>query len=316
MPLKEPTELFHYTRIAGLRGILESQTLWATHYLYLNDANEIRQLRRVLESFLLPAAKKVKLLEGETTPEKIVENFVTGMYSACLGDEEDPALAEPYITSFCSTDDKNEARHGLLSQWRGYGRDGGYAIVFDVPVLKSLLEEESKKWLYSFLRAKDVVYSDASEEEVREKIRPHLKTIKDVFIKFRQTLKQELLEKTFDPFLVAACRYKHWGFKEEKEFRIVAIPSSSQAVKNLRRQSCRSLREKPKGHFLRAGTAVPYIDLFERITSPRAKPLPIKRIIVGPHQEKERRKSAIEILLKKLGIDAEVSVSEIPYLGQ
>jgi hypothetical protein len=38
MPKSPPEELYHYTGIHGLKGIVESQTLWATHYKYLNDA--------------------------------------------------------------------------------------------------------------------------------------------------------------------------------------------------------------------------------------------------------------------------------------
>jgi len=67
---------------------------------------------------------------------------------------------------------------------------------------------------------------------------------------------------------------------------------------------------------MRSCTAVPYINLFEGLTCPPAKRLPIKRILIGPHPEKEKRKMEIQILLNQLGIRAEVSVSEIPYLGQ
>lgn len=35
-------ELFHYTGISGLEGIVKSQTLHATHAAFLNDAAEIR----------------------------------------------------------------------------------------------------------------------------------------------------------------------------------------------------------------------------------------------------------------------------------
>lgn len=38
---------------------------------------------------------------------------------------------EPHIVSFCSSRDPRVREHGLLSQWRGYGSDGGCAIVFD-----------------------------------------------------------------------------------------------------------------------------------------------------------------------------------------
>ncbi|MER0171630.1 MAG: hypothetical protein DU489_13715 [Nitrosomonas sp.] len=35
-------ELFHYTNAKGLMGIIESQSIWATHYAYVNDSEEIR----------------------------------------------------------------------------------------------------------------------------------------------------------------------------------------------------------------------------------------------------------------------------------
>jgi hypothetical protein len=34
-------ELHHYTTFAGLKGIVESNTLWATHFLDLNDSREV-----------------------------------------------------------------------------------------------------------------------------------------------------------------------------------------------------------------------------------------------------------------------------------
>ena len=38
-------ELHHYTSYAGLSGILESQTIWATHFFHLNDSSEVSLLR-------------------------------------------------------------------------------------------------------------------------------------------------------------------------------------------------------------------------------------------------------------------------------
>lgn len=35
-------ELFHYTDAKGLTGIIENQSIWASHYEYLNDSEEIR----------------------------------------------------------------------------------------------------------------------------------------------------------------------------------------------------------------------------------------------------------------------------------
>ena len=96
--------------------------------------------------------------------------------------------------------------------------------------------------------------------------------------------------------------------------RIVAIPLSPE-VRRMAQAEDRTLKpEKPKKHFVRRGLAVPYIDLFENISISSGKRLPITRIIVGPHPEKDKRRKAVEILLQQHGIEAPVSVSAIPYL--
>lgn len=311
MPLKEPTELFHYTGIAGLRGILKSQTLWATHYQFLNDAEEVIHFKPRMEGLILSALEQVQGGErpslNQTDMKIEAKKFVECVYKVLFDDTSTPPLLELYITSFCKAENKNVARDGLLSQWRGYGQDGGYAIVFKESALHRLVDKENKQWRYSFLNAGNVVYADDLEKQIRQKTRYH-DELKKAFVSYfaAPNKTQELLEKTYEPVVAAACRFKHEGFKEEKEFRIVA---------GIRQQGSYP-RKKPIKCVQRSGTAVPYINLFEGITSLPAKPLPIKRIIVGPHQEKEKRKKAIEILLKELGIKAEVSVSEIPYLGQ
>src|SRR5262245_59435591 len=43
-----PKSLFHYTTAAGLIGIIETQTLWATHANFLNDSAECQLLNRLL----------------------------------------------------------------------------------------------------------------------------------------------------------------------------------------------------------------------------------------------------------------------------
>ena len=39
-PPKDGSLLFHYTTLAGMLGIFDSWTLWATHVRYLNDFKE------------------------------------------------------------------------------------------------------------------------------------------------------------------------------------------------------------------------------------------------------------------------------------
>ncbi len=59
-------------------------------------------------------------------------------------------LAEPYICSFCNHagDNEYERNNGLLSQWRGYGGEGRFALVFDTSGLDRLL---SCEWYAQYL---------------------------------------------------------------------------------------------------------------------------------------------------------------------
>jgi hypothetical protein len=57
-PWEEHDEVHHYTTLSGLKGILETQTLHATHFGFLNDPTEIYQLRARLVATVLPITTK------------------------------------------------------------------------------------------------------------------------------------------------------------------------------------------------------------------------------------------------------------------
>jgi hypothetical protein len=328
MPKSLPDELYHYTGIHGLKGILESQTLWATHYRYLNDAEEISHFRDRLPNILYPVFGRIfsrltpqqeQILLDEyrsvdIASEREAKKLATIMYDVTFGYK--PRFAEPYIISFCTIDKTDEriANHGLLSQWRGYSTQGGYVIIFDTEGLIKLLFEEGKKWAYSAVFAGDVVYSSATDEEMHDEFREHIDAIQKNWEEAFRTLDSTALGDTYKHFISCACRYKHWGFSEEREFRFVIVPNSPEIIEIAKREGKTILPEKPICNFLRSGTAVPYLNLFEVITGLSGKRLPIKRIIVGPHPEKENRKIAVEKLLSQNKIHADVSVSAIPYL--
>jgi hypothetical protein len=102
--------LYHYTNEQGLYGILDHKCLWATHYKFLNDYEEIVLFRDKLIEFLYPStldyykelipeypnAQDVILAqEGglEAIVKQDIEMFVDFSYKS-LGQEI-------YITSFC-----------------------------------------------------------------------------------------------------------------------------------------------------------------------------------------------------------------------
>jgi hypothetical protein len=332
MPKSLPDELYHYTGIYGLKGIVESQTLWATHYKYLNDAEEITHFRVKLPEVLRPVFENMfsglnpqqkQLLVKEYGSIDIAlreepKNLAATVYNTTFGGSGDePFFAEPYITAFCTVDKANEriANHGLLSQWRAYGAQGGYVIIFDTERLIQLLQEEGKQWAYAAVFAGDVVYSSPTDEEMRDEFCTQIDVIQKNWEEAFRTHDSTDLKDTYKHFVSCACRYKHWGFAEEREFRIVIVPTPSHIIEIAKAVGKTILAKKPVSSFLRNGTAVPYLNLFEGITGLADKRLPIKRVIVGPHPDKDKRKIAVEKLLSQNNIQADVSVTAIPYLG-
>ena len=57
--VKAHPELFHYTGTAGLKGIIESNSLWATYFADMNDAQEIHTIRVPLADELEKRLKTV-----------------------------------------------------------------------------------------------------------------------------------------------------------------------------------------------------------------------------------------------------------------
>jgi Protein of unknown function (DUF2971) len=316
---EEHPQLFHYTSAAGLDGILRTQTLRATHYAYLNDASEVKhflekRLPEIFQDVILKNIGNVKttIPTGKQFADPILKKL---LYSTA-GKEP---LAEPYITSFCTPKAANDRvdQHGLLSQWRGYGRDGGYALVFDTAKLSALLTETSTKFENSGdLFGGDVIYSSEGVQKFLDEFSDDVNTMKTFLLNQLHHIEDnDILQKIYIAIMRCACRYKHWGFEEENEVRIIYIPNNKE-VRELAKADGISVNEMQRKQYTRSGTNIPFIELLEGITSP-TRPLPISRIIVGPcaEQEKARRVRAVEILLSQYGIDAKVSPSEIPYIG-
>ncbi len=72
---------------------------------------------------------------------------------------------------------------------------------------------------------------------------------------------------------------------------------------------CNSKPEKVRRFRDKNGIITPFIELFSSLN----KPLPIEKIIVGPHKDKEVRADGLKAMLKNT--DIEVTVSEIPFIG-
>jgi hypothetical protein len=87
-----------------------------------------------------PEVKKTMRAEGgfDSYKKRILAEIVP------IVAEKTRNMNEPYILSFCAPVSEKVRIHGLLSQWRAYGQDGGFAIVFETVKLEKLWRLESE----------------------------------------------------------------------------------------------------------------------------------------------------------------------------
>lgn len=308
--------LYHYTTLEGLYGILKSQSLWATDYRDLNDEKEIDlfiedKLMTYLSSYikdiyiqsLLDDEEKLNCLFQSGEPlDRWITQLQSGFPKALLKGIE----GEVFVTSFSGTsENENENLHGLLSQWRSYGLDGGFCLVFDTKEMECLMEQEYSLWRYMSLNLSDIVYSDDCEKYTKELELPLNDLLESCKIFLGYVLEGsqgDIPDLAYTDFINCISRYKHFGFREEREVRLMAhlIPSSYH-YSDPKEEKVKKTSESNKH----------YIELFDGIE----KSLPIKRIIVGPHVDKKKRATELRTFLKNQNMDdIEVTISGIPYV--
>jgi hypothetical protein len=134
------SSVFHCTDAAGVIGILENETLFATDYRYLNDFRE----GQVIKELVLPifeeevAAITPKLIEKKWLKKEFYDEHgiaahrlqAESMFNALnrATDNINPF----FVVSFCEHNENGPAyKHGVLSQWRGYAQGSGFALEFD-----------------------------------------------------------------------------------------------------------------------------------------------------------------------------------------
>jgi GTPase SAR1 family protein len=329
--------LYHYTTEQGLYGILDNQCLWATHYKFLNDYSEIELFRDKLIKELYPSI--FKFFEEEVTKYPIYEKILSNQLNlddlakneinSFVNSTYEFLSNEVYITSFTgehtnSSQDTNEFinKNGLLSQWRAYGGDGGFAIIFKTCELEEMVLSEKNTFHYNEILLKPAIYSDEDKELPRfiSHISDYIKGFIEMELQQKNEMSEAKQNEFRDSFIEGMTRYKHKGFKEEQEVRIVVMPNTINSKKNPELiDMLKEIKQPEKERKFRDknGQQTPYIELFKSWKTPVnlfssvKVPLPIEKIIVGPHKDKEIRAARLRVKLINTGID--VTVSEIPY---
>jgi hypothetical protein len=268
----EYSELIHYTTAGGLAGIVSSGCFWATHASFLNDTAELSHFFN--SRLIVIAQEEISAVASKlpTTPaiaeqlarhggvDELVRSEATRVTSVLKS--ATLRFNEPFVFSLSAPRTKNDAQSGLLSQWRGYGGDGGYAIVLDSHGFDQLLKLESQNYHYQFAQWGDVYYYGAgtdaqpSSEEVGE----YEETVRRGVVALFHGQHPDSVDDLYDAVTSLSCSYKHWGFAEEQEVRVIAIPAKDE-VARLASANGESRRARPTKTFIRGGAPVPYVEL-------------------------------------------------------
>lgn len=267
--------LYHYTTLAGLEGILKSKALWASHAQSLNDRRELTEGYDLLKLSLPSFETDIHALNSLNTE---VERL-----SASI---EQPV----YVCSLSRAMDS-------LAQWRAYGNSArGFAIGFDSNSLASLFPGVTlRRVLYCKHDATNVKFSEGMDfvqkhvtGPISAAIMPHSRTTKA-----RRTIE--------DAVMLAVASTKNYGFREEREERLIAIRPKTDI-------QFHGSDDKP----------IPHVELASASLPENRQPLPIRSVWVHPAEPQDAFVEGLKVqkILRAHGYTkVRVRYSGIPYRG-
>jgi hypothetical protein len=303
--------LFHYTTANGLLGILRNNEIWSTAYYCTNDESELSAGKGVLTSIF--RSKTHQMIQEADPRVNIFRN--RGVDIRDYADKFEQIILSlalhffcVYITCFCKPSSEEDFLHGLLSQWRGYGIDGGYALQFSRAKLQARVEQVYKDDRLSY-QLQDVYYSP--DNPLKDEVLKHSEAFTSAYLNHLDTLvnwdfnKQTMrspianlpggpLESLLD-FLIHT---KNGHFNEEKECRMSLLEPVSSGSGVL-----------PVDYFNRNGLLVPFIRTPTSFTVLDC----VDWIIVGPGPRIGDRFNSITQLVRKMGLEIKVRPSHIPF---
>ena len=286
-----PRQLFHYTDIQGLKGILESNSLWASAAYYLNDLSEIEYgcslLLGELSSWIEPNKDSKRIAAQVLKHLCDVFKHPGSKLSRSLN---------IYVTCFCEKDN-------LLSQWRAYGLKGGYALGFRQR-MDLILKVAGP---FNVKLAKVVYDKNKQLERVRGVLREVIVAVDAEFGDTPVTannLETDIVVLLQELLLDEIVRFKHPSFEDEREWRLVARFDFRHAHEG-------NFSPEPFFKFRNTGGhLVPYIEL-----RPKAGKLPLTSIRFGPSLDFRRYEDPMRLYLANTGFTGiGVGGSDLPVI--
>lgn len=295
-PEKRPL-LAHYTSLATLERILQTDEIWFSNPLVMNDMEEVR-FGVLRGNELFHGSDAIVAACRSTERYSKLRDAYVGYFRQF---EENHAL-DTYV--FCLSEHHPNDVDGLLSMWRGYGGNGtGAAIVFDTgklvaqessPLIIARVHyastEQRNQWLANLVERFASLLSIANVSDDQLHVPAYY-----LFVRIK----------------LFALFSKHDGFHEEREWRVVYDPDRDEG-KRLAPMFHYSLG--PRGAELRLRYKIPPMD---GVSDPdlSLKKL-VDRIILGPSISSILAQRAVTRMLERAGkydMADRVIASSIPF---
>lgn len=265
-----PPVLYHYTSRAGYLQILQSKSLWASDLRFANDSAELAHGI----GFIRQA-----IIGRRDAAEQSTAKFLSGLL-AIVDALDLPAV---YAVSFCAEGDQ-------LSQWRGYGSGGGFAVGFptaSTQTLQFLANTNGFVWVEVAYDDRDkIVASEALIDELLER-RERLRSGQSG----PDAGEAESLA-VINAMVLLAGMMKDSSFREEKEWRLCTLPRGDSTPKY---RSARSL-------------IVPYLEV--KFTEATQKEI---HVVVGPCPHANLAKRGAGLALEGDERSPRVQMSHVPF---
>lgn len=289
---KEEIDFAYYTSALTAYDLIKNQELWLRNITVMNDYMEFDHGKKCLLKLIKETA------EGERL-KQIFNNLKPNLFDETLLDFEKYAVnMKMDINISCFSEHKCiEEDNGKLSMWRAYGGNNGVAIIF---------KPELFYWFASIgFDFSSVAYLD--EIKLKKEITSLSESISNNLHYVNELSIEELKSILFNIFKFSALCNKHIGFKEEDEWRLIAM-NSIHSNHCLVSQEVETKNGTPQ--------IISKIKLSKTLPNdPKLKDM-IKKVIIGPCRHPNVIYDSISSALVSIGVESPDRIiygSDIPF---
>jgi hypothetical protein len=192
-----PPRLYHYTGAQGVKGIISSGKLRASHIYYMNDESEYTHAIDLMD--------QTTRAQQNRLPPVLIDAIIGNLDSARTIEGALPI----FVTSF--SEKQND-----LSQWRAYGQgEGGFSIGF------SLLElQKSTGYLLPCIYQSNLQQRFA-EQALQKLLAEWTLHVSHLPLTTQKSVTENLVFAAFKQLALFAAALKNPDFQTEKEWRLI-----------------------------------------------------------------------------------------------